>query len=335
MARKNFLSWVGFKEEGVTPETASTNALPQTGVVDRIRELESQVADLKSRKDITSLTREEFEILATETAMNLVKTAQSREKSASNQAAKLIAESTRVAVEATAAAESKAKSILAAAEARGRKYLEVAESEGTEIKSTAERNARSIAESAKREVESLRATTAAEIDAMVATKKREAASITAAAKSEAEALVKEAVASITDYRSWLTSAVAESERLYKIQSQSLTAAQQAIEQSRTRLAMAFEKLAALTDYVDQNLDSENQPLSPEFLRPSAKQTTLNKSTGEQTDQPATQVTTQPTNRAVKKSAAVKKKPVTKKAAARTSAKKKPAKKATPKKSTRK
>jgi hypothetical protein len=320
MARKNFLSWVGFKEEGVTPQTASTNSLPQTGVVDRIRELESQVADLKSRKDITSLTREEFEILATETAMNLVKTAQSREKSASNQAAKLLAESTRVAAEATAAAESKAKSILAAAQARGRKYLETAESEGTEIKSTAERNARSISESAKREVESLRAITAAEIDAMVATKKREAASITDAAKSEAEALVKEAVASITDYRSWLTSAVAESERLYKIQSQSLTAAQQAIEQSRTRLAMAFEKLAALTDEVDQNLDSENQPLSPKFLRGPAELTRLSEPTGKQTDQPANQITTQPTKGTVKKSPAVKK-PA--------------AKKASPKKNTRK
>ena len=84
--------------------------MPASGVVDRIRDLEAQLADLRSRKDITSLTREEFEILATETAMNLVKTAQAREKNASTQAAKLLTESSRIASEATAAAESKARS---------------------------------------------------------------------------------------------------------------------------------------------------------------------------------------------------------------------------------
>jgi hypothetical protein len=335
MARKNFLSWVGFKEEGsaLAPEsttTASTGA-PASGVVDRIRELEAQLADLRSRKDITSLTREEFEILATETAMNLVKTAQSREKGASAQAAKLLAESSRIATEATAAAESKAKSILAAAESRGRKYLEVAESEGGEITANAQRTARSLTEAAKREAESLRTTTAQEIESMLASKKREAASIMAAAKSESEELVKGAISSITDYRTWLTSAVAESERLYKIQTQSLTAAQQAIEQSRQRLASAFERLAGLTEDIDRNLDDENQPITKEFVRGSAAQIARKESASQGEDSPQS---------AVKKAAAKRKAPVkkavAKKSAAKSSqAKKSPAKKVSAKKSTRK
>ena len=69
--KKSFLNWVGF-----TGEDESSN-VPSS--VDRIRELEAQIADLKSRRDITGLTKEEFEILATETAMSMIKSAQARE----------------------------------------------------------------------------------------------------------------------------------------------------------------------------------------------------------------------------------------------------------------
>jgi hypothetical protein len=101
---------------------------------------------------------------------------------------------------------------------------------------------------------------------MLATKKREAGAITTAAKHEAESLIVEATSNIGEYRTWLTSAVAESERLYKIQTQSLSAAQQAIEQSRQRLAHAFDRLAALNADIDSNLDSENKPTTKEFTR---------------------------------------------------------------------
>ena len=71
--KSTFLNWVGFKEG----ETTTQNS------VDRIRELEAQLADLRSRRDITSLSKEEFEILATETAMSMIKSAQAREQKAS------------------------------------------------------------------------------------------------------------------------------------------------------------------------------------------------------------------------------------------------------------
>ena len=73
MAEKNFLSWVGFKGEDESKPAPTQNAL------ERIRELENQLNDLRSRKDITGLSREEFEILATETAMSMIKSAQQRE----------------------------------------------------------------------------------------------------------------------------------------------------------------------------------------------------------------------------------------------------------------
>jgi hypothetical protein len=63
--------------------------------------------------------------------------------------------------------------------------------------------------------------------------------------------------------------VAESERLYKIQTQSLSAAQQAIEQSRQRLAHAFDRLAALDTDIESNVDSENKPVTKVFTRAAA------------------------------------------------------------------
>jgi hypothetical protein len=313
MARKGFLSWVGFNGESA-PQVNSAGEVSTSGALDRIRELESQLADLRSRKDITSLTREEFEILATETAMNLVKTAQSREKSASAQAAKILSESSRIAQEATATAEAKAKSILAAAESRGRKYLEAAQSESQEVKNQAEQLAKSLSAAAHREAEALKSETQDEIESMLAAKKREAASITSAAKHEAESLVAEATANVADYRNWLVSAVAESERLYKIQTQSLAAAQQAIEQSKQRLSHAFEKLASLTQEVDENLSAEDTPLVKEFTRTRANEN-IQKST----------TTLTPVKRTV----------ATKGEAKKGAAKKAPARKATAKKATAK
>jgi hypothetical protein len=325
MARKGFLSWVGFSGESA-PTTGAPGDVPTTGALERIRELESQLADLRSRKDITSLTREEFEILATETAMNLVKTAQSREKSASAHAAKILSESSHIAQEATASAEAKAKTILATAESRGRKYLEAAQSESQEMKNQAELRAKSIADAAAREVAALKSQTQSDIESMLATKKREAAAITSSAKHEAEELVAEATASVADYRNWLISAVSESERLYKIQTQSLSAAQQAIEQSRQRLSHAFEKLASLTNEVEENLDENNAPLVKEFTRARAKDNSLVSESS-----PVVKKT-------VKKAPAKKtatKKPVAKKSSAKTAPAKRAAKKSVAKKSTRK
>jgi len=84
--KKNFLNWVGFTEE-------ESSNLPSS--VDRIRELEAQIADLKSRRDITGLTKEEFEILATETAMSMIKSAQARESKAQAAATRLVSETAR------------------------------------------------------------------------------------------------------------------------------------------------------------------------------------------------------------------------------------------------
>ena len=225
MADKNFLSWVGFKGED---ESANKpNLAAGSASLERIRELEAQLNDLKSRRDITALSKEEFEILATETAMSIIRTAQQRESKANTNAERILNESKKQATSALESAEAKAKSTLAQAESRGRKYIEAAESDAADIVSTAESEAESLLNS----------------------KRREAGTITANAKREAERMVLTATSEVAEYRNWLAGVISEAERLYRIQTQSLDAAESAIAQSRQRLESAFNRLAELQKQV--------------------------------------------------------------------------------------
>lgn len=224
--KKDFLNWVGFREE--------SERTPTAGPVDRIRELESQLNDLRSRRDITSLSKEEFEILATETAMMMIKSAQAREVKAHTSAERLINESTRNAKDVLEAAESKARSILSGAEARGRKYISTAEAEAAELITEASREA----------------------EAAVETKRREAAALASAARREGERIVADAANEVIEYRRWLAEVISESEKLYRVQSQALIAAEQAIAQSRQRLDGAFARLANMQAIVNDSLNDD-------------------------------------------------------------------------------
>jgi len=234
MAENRFRSWVGFKGEVET--------VPTENAVERIRQLESQLADLRSRRAITTLSKEEFEILATETAMSLIKTAQQRESRAIASAERNVAEAVRIAKEKLDGSEAKAKSILSGAESRGRKYIEAAEVEANELKDEAIRKAESL----------------------LTQSKRESAALASAAKQQAEQIITAASSEVGNFRTWLTSAISESERLYRIQTQSLSAAERAISETRARLQTAFERLASLQSDIDSNLDDQNRPVKKSF-----------------------------------------------------------------------
>jgi hypothetical protein len=246
MAEKNFLSWVGFKGEGSDQPAPAENAL------ERIRQLESQLSDMRSRRDITSLTKEEFEILATETAMSIIKSAQAREAKANSAAQKIINESTREIKEKLESAETKAKAILSAAENRGRKYLQAAEDDADELRSNAEAEAE----------ETLNEST------------REATQLTSAARRESQKMIENAASQIIDYRGWLSSAISEAERLHRSQNASLNAAEQAIQQTRQKLQHAFDRLAELQMDINANLDAANKPAGKTFVSGKGKQKAL-------------------------------------------------------------
>ena len=239
--KKNFLNWVGFTEE-------ESSNLPSS--VDRIRELEAQLADLKSRRDITGLTKEEFEILATETAMSMIKSAQARESKAQLAATRLVSETARATKEELEAADAKARTILSGAETRGRKYIQAAESEAEEKIALAESEAESLMESKKREISAL----------------------ASAARREGERIITEATTEVTGYRQWLSGVISEAERLYRIQKQSLDAAESAIQQSRNRLDGAFQRLEDLQKSVLDNLNADDTLINPGPLKVASQRT---------------------------------------------------------------
>ena len=253
MADKKFRSWVGFREE--------EERAPIANPVDRIRELESQLADLRARRDITGLSREEFEILATETAMAMIKSAQAREAKATAASDRLVNEASRAAKDTLEGAENKARSILAGAESRGRKYISTAEAEAAEIVRDATREATAIADAK-----------VAEADSIVETRKREAAALTTAARREAERVVSEAAENVTDYRAWLTDIIVESERLYRSQTAALSAAETAIAQTREKLESAFARLARMQSQVDNSLNEDGTVKKSAPIRIESKRT---------------------------------------------------------------
>jgi cell division septum initiation protein DivIVA len=241
MAEKNsFLNWVGFKGE----ESSQPNS------VDRIRELEAQLNDLRSRRDITTLSKEEFEILATETAMTMIKSAQLREAKAQAAADRLVTETNRAAKDALESAEQKARSVLSSAETRGRKYLQAAETEAEEMVAKAEVEAETLFENKKREISTL----------------------ATAARREGERIITEATSEVGGYRQWLASVISEAERLYKVQTQSLDQAESAIQQSRARLQSSFERLAQLQEQVLQNLNADDTIINRGPIRVTSERT---------------------------------------------------------------
>jgi cell division septum initiation protein DivIVA len=241
MAKKNgFFNWVGYKEESE----------PSLSSVDRIRELESQLTDLRSRRDIRSLSREEFEILATETAVAMIKSAQIRESKAQAASDRLVNETQRQAKEAIESAQDKAQSILNGAEARGRKYLKAAEDEATEKLEQAELAA----------------------DELLDQRKREGSALLSAARREGEQIVGGATKEVLEYRQWLNGVMEEAGRLYRIQTQSLDAAEEAIHASRSRLESAYSRLSELRNNVLENIKEDGKLVSSEPIRVKSERT---------------------------------------------------------------
>ena len=91
-------------------------------------------------------------------------------------------------------------------------------------------------------------------------KKREGSTITSNAKREAERLVLTATTEVSEYRNWLAGVISEAERLYRIQTQSLHSAEQAIIETKAKLTHAFDRLAGLQTSIDSSLSDDNRPI---------------------------------------------------------------------------
>jgi hypothetical protein len=200
--------------------------------------------------------------------MSMIKSAQARESKAQAAATRLVSETARATKEELEAADAKARTILSGAETRGRKYIQAAESEAEEKIALAE----------------------AEAEALMESKKREISALATAARREGERIVTEATTEVTGYRQWLSGVIDEAERLYRIQKQSLDAAETAIQQSRNRLDGAFQRLTELQKNVLDNLNSDDTLINPGPLKVASQRT-----------RPALDAPKKSTKRAAKKS----------------------------------
>jgi vacuolar-type H+-ATPase subunit H len=250
MAEKKLMSWIGFQDEG--------EQVPSENALEKIRQLESELAELRSRRDITGLSKEEFEILATETAMNMVRSAQAREKNASSLAQRIYNQSQKEAQSRLTEAEIKVRDLLSSAESKAKRVMSTAEREAENLLAQAEGEAESLINSRKREAGHL-----------VSTAKREASEILRGAEAQASTIVAAATSDIQAYRQWLGSAIAESERLYRIQVSSLNEAQDAINKARERLDSAFYNLSNLPVKVDEKVETDRQKREKASARSSA------------------------------------------------------------------
>jgi vacuolar-type H+-ATPase subunit H len=191
----------------------------------------------------------------------MIKSAQAREAKAHSTADRLITETTRSAKETLEGAENKARSILAGAESRGRKYISTAEVEAAELIRDASREATAVADAK-----------ISEADAVVDSKRKEAVALTSAARREAERVISEAAENVVEYRAWLADILLESERLYRSQSQALSAAESAIAQSRDKLDSAFARLAKMQQGVDNSLNEDGTVKKSAPIRVESKRT---------------------------------------------------------------
>jgi vacuolar-type H+-ATPase subunit H len=159
-------------------------------------------------------------------------------------------ETQKQAKETIETAQEKAQSILNGAEARGRKYLKAAEEEASEKLEQAEIAA----------------------EELIDQKKREGSSLLLAARREGEQIVGGATKEVLEYRQWLSGVMEEAGRLYRIQTQSLDAAEEAIHASRSRLESAYSRLSELRNNVLENIKEDGKLVSSEPIRVKSERT---------------------------------------------------------------
>jgi len=106
--RSGLKSWLGYRPE------QQDDAAPDLGA--RIRELESELAALRAKRDFTELSEAEIETLAGETAVTILKAAHSREAAAKATGERIVAQANAEAAALTAAAQKQAAETKSSAE---------------------------------------------------------------------------------------------------------------------------------------------------------------------------------------------------------------------------
>ena len=151
--KRRVLDWIGLKKEEVVPASSSAEEL-----IERIKQLQQENAELKTRKDLQDLAPAEIEALAAETAVSILKTVHVREAEAKAAANELLESSAKKATAALTSAEKR----LADASAVADKTILDAQKAATDTIESATKKAASLVAEAEASAKQIRATLDAE-----------------------------------------------------------------------------------------------------------------------------------------------------------------------------
>ncbi|MEY3408083.1 MAG: hypothetical protein RL038_1144 [Actinomycetota bacterium] len=246
--KRRVLDWIGLKKDEVVPASSSAEEL-----IERIKQLQQENAELRARKDLQDLDPAEIEALAAETAVAILKTVHVREaeaKAAANElletsskkataaltsAEKRLSDATVTADKAIADAQKAAQSTIDSAEKKAASLVAEAEAAAKQIRATLDAEGQQIRTEAQQWANQTRAAADAEIAKLKSDAQQWADAVRAAAENQAARI-----------RADITTAMAEARE-----------AQKSIADAHDKLLKAADKQYRLAVAAIENLDGHS------------------------------------------------------------------------------
>lgn len=239
-ARRRVFDWIGYRRENnIAVESLSAGEL-----VEVVRQLETEVAQLRVAKNLADLETSELEKLASETASTMLAAVHRRESEAKALAKDIVAKADKQADKALAQMQRKADEILADAEARLQNAIKVA---------------KETVEKAEKESAQIRRTVETETTNLKAAAEAHAQQVMSDATKWAEAQRRAALEQANDIRRQVAGAIAASRDAHREVLDAHDKAKQASEKAQKLVAAAAEGLdnnavelhAALQQIIDK------------------------------------------------------------------------------------
>ena len=202
------------------------------------KQLIAELNELRKRKDLSALTADEIEILASSTAAAMIAAAHKRQAEATAAVENAVAEAKRRASAVLAEAEAK----LATATSTVERATEEAQRQGQAIVAKAQEQARALVSAAEAETAGIRA----ELQARLADVAGERDRLLAAAQREADDLRAKAQAAAAEHEQWLRTQIDSATRIQQGVSERLESVASALSSHRETVVASLTALLGLT-----------------------------------------------------------------------------------------
>lgn len=222
----------GLESTPAQPSAAAAPAGPD------VKQLMAELSELRKRKELSSLTADEIEILASTTAAAMIAAAHKRQAEASAAVEQAVAEAKRRATQVLAEAEAK----LAAAETALQSAAGEAQRQAQAVLSSAQQQAKHIVEAAQAETIAMRT----ELQTRLADVAGERERLLAAAKREADDLRAKAQAAAAEHAEWLRKQIDSATRIQQGVSERLESVAAALSAHRETVTTSLTALLGLT-----------------------------------------------------------------------------------------